>query len=105
MIGTPATICIGSDRYAGTVAAFDGTTLTVRDDHVVAAPESDWFGHQVWICTPDLDGSPTHFRKDRAGKWRAAYFNQTTGRWNLASLDSGYRLVLGHRSHYQDPHF
>lgn len=104
-IGSPATMTIGSDRYAATVIAYDlkAGVVTVRNDKVTAGEGHDYFGQQVWEFEPNPKGSTHQFRLDRTGLWRAVWMNPQTGRWNKS--DAGYRLTLGVRAHYSDPHF
>lgn len=88
--GTPATICIGSDRYPATVVKVSpsGKTITVRDDIATFVGHDGSFGVQKWTFSPDPKGRETTFRLTKRGWTRGCY-----------------RLVLGERDRYDDPHF
>ncbi len=97
-VGMPATLCIGSDRYPGTVIEVrsDGKKIVVQTDEFKAGPGHEYFGNQKWITVRNENGPTTKFSLRKNGRW-------------LPEGDDlhsrGTYLSLGHASAYQDPSF
>ena len=89
-VNTPATICIGSDRYPATVVKVSpsGKTVRVREDHATRVDNRGYTEMQDWTFSPDPEGREMTFRFTKRG-------------WTQGC----YRLVVGRRDRYNDPHF
>lgn len=97
-----ATIAGGSDRYPATIIGNDGKALVLRLDHEVVVKGSEHDGSAEYEYFSNPYGRLNYFLRDRNGRWREAYKNPQTGRWNMSGMA---RLTIGRRSKYYDPHF
>jgi hypothetical protein len=92
-VGMGCTFGVGSDAYPAFVTRISdsGKTVWVKRGDFVADKENghDYFGNQVWICTPNDSREEEAVRKTKYG-WK---------------MTGGSRVYFGKARAYQDPHF
>jgi hypothetical protein len=96
-VGMPATLSVGSDRYPATVIgvthfksgarAGEVRTVTIQQD--TATVSGGVWPDLEYEYSPNPDGRILLFFADSKGRFKT----------------DGYRLALGHRRRYNDPHF
>jgi hypothetical protein len=88
--GLGATMCVGSDRYAGTIIAVSksGKTLQWQEDTATMVGGSIMSENQEYIYAPNPHARITTFRQTKRG-WTS----------------HGIRLSVGVRNSYRDPCF
>lgn len=88
-VGAPATVSIGSDRYAHTVTEVkldrEGKTLAIE------VQADRWIG-------------PSLFAPDPSGE-KLIFTRRTDGIFKVKGTTNGFRLTVGYRVSYLDPSF
>lgn len=92
-VGMAATICLWSDRYAGTVASVSrtGHQVAVRRDKATLVAGNMMSEGQEYRYEADPEGALYVFSRRKDGSYREV--RGTKG------------LLLGQREEYRDPHF
>lgn len=100
-VGLGVTICIGSDRYVGTIKRIMSPDLFVftRDD-VKAAPKNAGMGHQDWVYTPQPDGDECFAKRGKDGRWYEAH-KTPKGNWSISKRQSP-PILVGEKDYYYD---
>lgn len=102
-VGMGATVLCYTDRRAATVTGIQRSgksmIVTVRQDDAKRTDGNGMSEDQSYEFTANPEGAPSHFRREKDGKWAEVYRNSETGRWVKAS---GHGLLLGQRRHYYD---
>ena len=99
-VGMGATMLGWTDRYPGTVIAWDGKVLTVQGDTATRTDSNGMSESQEYDYTPDPSGSLTRFKRDRQGMWREVH---TSEKGRLVFCEGGGNgLILGRREKYYD---
>lgn len=95
-IGMGATICVGSDRYAGTIVNVNKTGKTIHfqydDSYVVFG--NIYSGDVRYTYTRNPHASIVVFTLRKNGRYKE----------KGASMNSGRSLIVGIRDEYCDPH-
>ena len=103
--GMGATVCMWSDRHAGTVLWIDQakSIVCIRRDKATAENQMH---NRGWAYEADPRGEEYRF-KLKDGIWRQLEYVYWTGkpRWVLTKKGSGMGLTLGKRDEYYDNTF
>ena len=94
------TICMWTDRHAGTIIDIQNGMLVVTKDDVKRIDSNGISESQSYEYTTNYDGYQHFWKKDRKGKWCEYYRNQETNRFNKRGSSS--HLGIGYRDHYYD---
>lgn len=86
-VGDGATICMWTDRKAGTIVKVTPTQVHVREDKATRTDKNGMSDSQEYTYEPDENGALTVFRKTKRG-WR--------------STGGGSYLTIGVRRAYHD---
>ncbi len=99
VVGMAATVLGWTDRKGATVIGWDGTTLTVQEDHAKRVDSNGMSEMQKWEHTPNPNGITTTYRRHKkTGRFKGGWVNPETKRWSFG--DGG--VLLGERRHYHD---
>ena len=106
VVGMGATICMHSDRHAGTIIDVTvkghATYVTVQRDNAKRTDNLGMSDSQDYDYTPNPEGGKEVF-KDIGGKgFSHVSLNPITGRYVKSG---GYGLVIGHRDEHYDFNF
>jgi len=102
-VGMGATICMWSDRHAVTIISIENGVLTTQMDKSIRIDDNGMSDSQEYTYERDPNGSLTHWKKNKKGRWVVAFRNPKTGRWNLTN--GGQYLSIGIRDEYYDYSF
>lgn len=104
-VGDGATICIGSDRYAGTIIARTENTITVREDEATVVKGSGHDGSAQYEYARDENGREMTFRRTIRPLGYSSYESDLKGWKRAIKFRNGcYGLISGRRQ-YRDPSF
>jgi hypothetical protein len=98
VVGMGVTLLSWTDRYAGTIMAIQGNVLVVTKDDVKRVDNNGFSESQEYEFTPNPNGTPQYFKKDRKGLWVQCRYSDN-GRMVIAR---GLGLRIGERSAYHD---
>jgi len=99
-IGMGVTICMWSDRHAGTIVEIVKGMLIVADDDVKRTDSNGISESQEYEYTTNENNRKSYWKKDKKGKWCEYYFNRDTNRFN--KCNTGNHLGIGYRQEYYD---
>lgn len=100
-VGAGVTICVGIDRYVGTITRLiDKNLFVYTQDDVKAAPNAGGIGHQNWICTPNPNAGEEVAKRSRNGKWYRATKNEN-GKWSV-NAKNGIPILVGEKDYFHD---
>lgn len=99
-VGMGVTICMWSDRHAGTIVAIEKDILVVADDDVKRIDSNGISESQEYKYTTNPNNRKTYWKKDKSGKYCEYYMNRDTNRYNKCG--TGCHLGIGYRQEYYD---
>jgi hypothetical protein len=101
-IGMGATICMHSDRHAGTVIGIDQPKKMVIIQRDKAKRTDNWgmSDSQEYSYTPDSEGATYIFKFGKDNRWHEYLTNRETFRLN--KVKGGCGLILGDRDEHYD---
>lgn len=101
-IGMGATLCMYSDRHAGTVISFDRQKkiIVIQRDEAIRTDKYGMSDMQEYEYKPNPNGGMYTFKFGKDNRWHEYVTNQSTGRLNKAK--GGCGLILGERDEYYD---
>jgi hypothetical protein len=102
-IGMGVTICMWSDRHAGTIVNINGDMLIVCRDDVTRVDTNGMSESQSYEYKTNPSNSKSYWKKDKRGNWCEYHFNYETKRFNKNKSSS--HLAIGHREEYYDYSF
>ncbi len=94
-VGMAGSISCWTDVHPVTVVAFKGKRVAVQEDNWKVVSGSEFDGSAQYEYSPNPDAPIKWFSKRKNGK-----YVEVGG-----SSKGGFRLYLGHRRRYYDPHF
>jgi hypothetical protein len=92
-VGGAATICLATDRIAGTIVAVtrSGKKIQVQEDHAKRTDKNGMSEDQTYEHTPNPNGRLWWFTQRKNGSWKMG-----------PSRDASASLIIGRRMHYYD---
>lgn len=100
-VGDGLSVCMWSDRHAGTVVEVINPNLVAftEDDAKADTTRPCPMGHQNWILTPQPDGHRQHAMCHKDGRWYVAKLGKH-GRYTVSKKSTP--VAMGQKSHYHD---
>lgn len=98
VIGMPATIAIGSDRFAATVVSVKKTRIEVQEDTAIRTDRNGISESQSYRFEPNPNGTIWVCKLDCRGNWLGKL------PW-MSSRRAVATVFVGRRDHYHDPCF
>ena len=94
-VGMAGSISCWTDVHPVTVVAFKGRRVAVQEDNWKVVSGSEFDGSAQYEYSPNPDAPIKWFSLRKNGRYVSVG----------GTIKNGYRLGLGHRRRYYDPHF